>query len=83
MSAFVQAVQVSVSGLMSEVGVALQDRSFNLTMVSVWALGINPTTKLLSLVVSLFVWYLGNSQKHMTWEEKTMKGSSGYGNFGS
>lgn len=42
MSAFVQAVQVSVSRLMSEVGVALQDRSFNLTLASVWALGINP-----------------------------------------
>lgn len=45
MSAFVQAVQVSVSGLMSEVEVALQDRSFNLTLVSVRALGINPRTE--------------------------------------
>lgn len=45
MSAFVQPVQVSVLGLMSEVGVALQDRSFNSTTVPVQTLGINPRTE--------------------------------------
>lgn len=45
MSAFVQAVRVPVLGLMSEVGVALRDRSFNLTVVSVRTLGINLRTE--------------------------------------